>query len=104
MAKRNKAAERPAVEYPPDDPAWDIKIELANMGEKDDFLTALHEGMETGVTADVYPWYAKFVRAWPFEGLNPNSVDDYRKLSFAQWRELDARIGKAMHSFREQGV
>lgn len=100
MSKRSKAAERPAGIPPPDDPAWDIKIALANMGEKDDFLTVLREAAETGITADLYPWYARYVKAWPYAPLDPTKPEDYRGLTFDQWKELDLRMGKALGSFR----
>lgn len=97
MAKRRQG---PAIELPADDPRWQIKVTFANIGEKDDFMEIVQEAMQTGSSAEMYPWLARFITAWPFEGLDPANADDYRKLSFEQWDEVQRWVAKALASFR----
>jgi len=99
MAKRKNA--KPVMpELPPDDPAWEVTVKFANLGEREDFFEAMNEATGTNMNTPLFEYFARFINAWPFAPLDPKKEDDYRELSFDQWDECQLRVGKALAAFR----
>jgi hypothetical protein len=87
------------------DEQWEIVFVFPNLDARDDFMDAVNKTDETGVTRPMRPFCAKFIRRWPYSGLNPSNVEDYGKLSPEQWdKEVVPNLIKALETFRRKTV
>jgi hypothetical protein len=83
------------------DDQWEIVFVFPNLDARDDFMDAVHKTDTTGSTRPMRPFCAKFIRRWPYGGLNPSNIEDYGKLTGEQWDgEVVPRLIKALEAFR----
>lgn len=92
------------VESFPDDDRWRFEITEWNIGMKRainaDIITAGKENDE----GYLFKWIAKWLKAWPYEGLEPDKPESYDKLTEAQFNETWTRLLQAVDRFRTTPV
>lgn len=77
---------------------WDFKVTFENVGEKRAFFEDSKLARDEADDAYLFPWLAKFIRRWPYEG-NPADETSYDKLTLAEWNEVQQRLLQALATF-----
>jgi hypothetical protein len=86
------------------DEQWEIVFVFPNLDARDDFMEAVDKFGTVGSTRAMRPFCAKFIRRWPFVGLDPSKAEDYGKIDPPELfeQEVVPRLIKALETFRRK--
>lgn len=81
------------TEAPNGDAAWSLDVNV-KMKDKRAFVKASQNVTQSLDEADLYPYLAKFVKAWPYMG-DPTLPESYDELTQTEFQEVVKRVSDA---------
>lgn len=79
--------------------AWVIDCDISKTEEKE-FLAVCRECGNTGDDWPLFPYFAQYIKAWPYES-DPTKPESYQKLKRSQYKEAVKRV---MAEFQKTSV
>ena len=79
---------------------WAIDIDM-KMRDKKAFMSAMAESAEKDDDEIIFPYFAKVIKAWPFDG-DPTKPESYGDLRLSEFSEVAARVGAAFQALTER--
>jgi len=72
---------------------WELDVDITNR-ERKRFRAEFKQATEADEEELLYPWFAKFIKRWPFDG-DSTDPKSYQDLKLSEWVEAQKRVTAA---------